>query len=289
MNYTIKDFQRDFPNNDTCLDFIFNHRYGKDYECPKCQKVGFHRVKGRKCYTCAWCGYQLHPLAGTIFHKSSTKLTDWFFAIFLMSNSKNGVSAKEIERHLGVTYKCAWRIAKQVRSLMKDEIIPLFTGTIEIDETYVGGHKKGKRGRGSENKTVVVGIVERNGGLKAETMADLKSNTILPAISKSVATTAIVYTDELNTYNPLRRIGYKHERINHSDNVYVRGDIHTNTIEGFWSQMKRSINGTYHSVSRKHLQTYVDEFSYRYNHRDSQAPVFHLLLGQLVSWPRIEA
>lgn len=199
-----------------------------------------------------------------------------------MSNSKNGVSAKEIERHLGVTYKCAWRITKQVRSLMKDEIFSPFRGTVEIDETYVGGRKKGKRGRGSENKTVVIGIVERDGNLKAEAMTDLKSNTVLPTISKSVATAAIVYTDELGTYNGLREMGYQHERINHSEKVYVRGDIHTNTIEGFWSQMKRSVNGTYHSVSRKHLQGYVDEFAYRYNHRESEAPVFYLLLGQLV-------
>ncbi len=115
MGYTIKQFHKDFPNNDACLEYIFNARFGRDYTCPQCGKKGFYRVKKRKCYACAWCGYQIHPTSGTIFHKSNTKLTDWFFAIYLMSNSKNGVSATEIQRYLGTTYKTAWRIVNKIR------------------------------------------------------------------------------------------------------------------------------------------------------------------------------
>lgn len=121
IKYTIKEFQEQFPNDDVCLNYIFESKYGKDYPCPICGKGKFYRIKKRKCYACANCGHQLHPTAGTIFHKSETKLTKWFFAIFLFSQSKNGVSAKEIERHLGVTYKTAWRIAKQIRLLMSED------------------------------------------------------------------------------------------------------------------------------------------------------------------------
>jgi predicted RNA-binding Zn-ribbon protein involved in translation (DUF1610 family) len=137
MNYTIKQFRRDFPDDNACLDYIFKNRYGLSYKCPKCGKAGFYRVRNRKCYASP-CGYQVHPVAGTIFHKSDTKLTDWFFAIYLLSNSKDGVSAKELQRHLGTTYKTAWRISRQIRSLMKQDGNKL-TGTIEPDETYFSG------------------------------------------------------------------------------------------------------------------------------------------------------
>ena len=149
MRYTVKQFRLDFPSDDACLDTIFENRYGEVKTCPGCGVIGtkFYRVTGRKCYACEWCGYQLHPLAQTIFHKSSTPLTDWFYAIYLFSVSKNGVSAKEIERHLGVTYKTAHRMARQIRSLMsEDGTIGGFDTPVEIDETYIGGrHKKAER------------------------------------------------------------------------------------------------------------------------------------------------
>jgi len=281
MKYTIKDFKRDFPNDDVCLDYIFGQRYGKDSVCPKCGKTGFYRVSDRKCYACAWCGHQIHPLANTIFHKSSTKLTDWFFAIFVMSQSKNGVSAKEIERHLGVTYKTAWRIQKHIRGLMKQDK-PMLSGTVEIDETYVGGKRRGTRGRGAEGKTPVIGMAERKGGIKAQAVRNMKSSIVIPIMRRNVQVGTHIMTDDFLTYSNVKEHGFKHGVINHSAKEYVRGDIHTNTIEGFWSQMKRSIDGTYHSVSPKYLQTYVDEFAYRYNHRASSVPVFHLLLERLV-------
>ncbi len=281
MRYTIKDFKRDFPNDDVCLDYVFGQRYGKEYVCSKCNKKGFYKVKDRKCYACAWCGYQIHPLAETIFHKSSTKLTDWFFAIFLMSQSKNGVSAKEIERHLGVTYKTAWRIQKQIRSLMKQDN-SILTGIVEIDETYVGGRRKGKRGRGAEGKTIVVGMTEREGAVKARVAKDNKISKVLPIMRKQIKIGTHVMSDEYRSYKNMASYGFKHDVVRHGFREYVRGEVHTNTIEGFWSQMKRSIDGTYHSVSPKHLQSYVDEFAYRYNHRASSVPLFHLLLGRMV-------
>lgn len=281
MKYTIKDFKTDFPDDNACLDYIFQHRYSNDILCPHCNKTGFYRVTNRKCYACAWCGYQIHPLADTIFHKSSTKLTDWFFAIFLMSQSKNGVSAKEIERHLGCTYKTAWRMQKQIRSLMNQDGTTL-EGTVELDETYIGGKAKGKRGRGAEGKTPVFGMVQRESIVKAHVVENTKAKTVMPILRKNVRIGTNVITDEFQTYKPLKSHGFKHDVINHEKEGYARGNVHTNTIEGFWSQMKRSIDGTYHSVSPKYLQTYVDEFAYRYNHRVSCVPLFRLLLGRLV-------
>lgn len=280
--YTIKDFNKDFSNDDACLEYIFNERYDKDYKCPQCHKTGFHKVSFRKCYACAWCGYQLHPLAETIFHKSSTSLKDWFFAIFLMSTSKNGVSAKEIERQLGVTYKTAWRIQKQIRTLMNDENLKL-SGIVEIDDSYIGGKHSGKRGRGSENKTPVLGMVERNGNVKEEVVPNLKKKTVQPIISKTIQKKSTIFSDEFLSYNDISGMGYDHDVIKHKIKEYVRGKVHTNTIEGFWSQLKRSLNGTYHHVSPKYLQAYVDEFAFRYNHRKSDKPFFQLLLRQMPS------
>jgi transposase-like protein len=269
MKYTIKNLKNDFPNDDACLDFIFKNRWPKGLTCPNCEKKDFYHVKGRKSYACK-CGYQVSPTEGTIFHKSSTPLTLWFHAIFLMSQSKNGVAAKELERQLGVTYKCAWRMAQQIRLLMSDDDGPLGDNEIvELDETYVGGKAKGKRGRGAANKTPVFGAVERNGKLKTKVVLNVRKLTLMPLIKDMVADNSVIVTDESNSYNDVKKVGHLHESINHSKGQYVDGDVHTNTIEGFWSQFKRSVHGTYHSVSRKHLQLYLDEFSFRYSHRKS--------------------
>lgn len=198
-----------------------------------------------------------------------------------MSTSKNGVAAKEIERHLGVTYKTAWRMQKQVRRLMYEEENKL-KGTVEIDDSYIGGKHKGKRGRGSENKTPVVGMVERKGEVKTEVVKNLKKITVLPIIQNNIEKETTVYTDEFLSYADIGIYGFDHDVIKHKVKEYVRGIVHTNTIEGFWSQLKRSINGTYHKVSPKYLQFYVNEFAWRYNHRKSEIPFFQLLIRRLV-------
>lgn len=268
MRYTVTQFRKDFPNDDVCLQTVFDNRYGDVKHCPKCAaETKFHRVTGRKCYACQWCGYQLHPLAQTIFAKSETPLTSWFYAIYLFSVSKNGVAAKELERHLGVTYKTAHRMARQIRELMKQDG-DILTGTVEMDETYMGGKSKGQRGRGAGGKVPVFGMVERDGAVKAVATKAVSGAAVKPLIRQYVDVQAIVNTDSYHLYKGLPAMGYsKHEVINHSNGEYVRGAVHTNTIEGFWGQLKRSINGTYHMVSPKYLQSYVDEFAFRYNFR----------------------
>lgn len=278
--FTVSQFEAKFPDEAACLEYMFQKRFGNLEECPHCgKKTKFYRVKNRKCYACPFCSYQLHPLADTIFHKSSTSLKDWFRAIYLFANSKNGVSGKELERHLGVTYKTAWRMAKQIRELMQnqDQDGEMMCSIVEADETYVGGVRKGKRGRGAAGKTPVIGIAERDGEVKAIVAPDTKAATVIPFICDNVEPGSQVMTDEYGSYNRISLNGFTHQRVNHGSGEYVAGIVHTNTIEGFWSQLKRSINGTYHSVSPRYLQSYVNEFAYRYNRRHAPEHLFHAL------------
>lgn len=270
--YTIDTLHEQFPNDDACLDYMFQKQYGSLPACLKCGVINpkYYRVRGRKCYECNDCGYQLSPLANTIFHKSETPLTKWFYAIYLFSVGKNGVSAKEIERHLGVTYKTAWRMAKQIRFMMQQSDSPL-TGIIEADETYIGG--KAKLDQKFKNKTAVVGIVEKKKGVgqvKAFTTQQANATVTLPFLRSNIAADSVLHTDESRIYSRVKR-DFTHKFVNHSKLEYVRSGIHTNTIEGFWGQLKRSLDGTYHSVSPKYLQLYVNEFVYRYNHRNVAA------------------
>jgi transposase-like protein len=272
--FTVKNFNKLYPNDNACLNEIFKNRYSHVKICPSCnKKTNFYKVKNRKVYACQYCGYQISPLADTIFHKSPTSLRDWFYSIYLFSVSKNGVSAKELERQLGVTYKCAWRIAKQIRQLFTQNK-DLLSDIIEIDETYIGGKHSGKRGRGSENKTAVMGLAQRKGYLKAKVVKNTNSHTVKLIIRDNVKLESDIVTDEYRSYHIVKKMGFNHQTISHVKEQWANGTIHVNTIEGFWSQLKRSINGTYHCVSPKYLQAYVDEFVYRYNYRLSSFPLF---------------
>ncbi|MFW5853290.1 MAG: IS1595 family transposase [Patescibacteria group bacterium] len=267
MKYTIKDFRKEFPNDDVCLDYILNKKY------PDLK--GYYRVKERKCYANSKGG-QIHPVKGTIFEKSSTPLTLWFYAIFLFSVSKNGVSAKELERQLGVTYKCAWRMAHQIRKLM-DQDGDLLIGTVEVDETYFG--KKGNHEQKFKNKTALMGMVERQGKVRANTITAREAHIILNQIKENIGLNANIMSDEFSIYKKLSKLGYSSQRVKHGKKTYVRGNVHTNTIEGFWGQLKRGIRGTYTFVSATHLQAYVDGFAFRYNYR--HAPVFAELISRV--------
>ena len=273
--YTIDNLHEKFPDDDACLDFMFAQQYGSLTACSKCGVVNprYYRVRNRKCYECNDCGYQLSPLANTIFHKSDTPLKKWFFAIYMFSVSRNGVSAKELERTLGVTYKTAWRMAKQIRLLMAQEDEKL-VGKVEVDETYIGG--KHRRRYGIEKKQIVFGMVERQGRVKASVVKSSGTRVLLPQITENIALGTEIHSDEYRPYSNVTKHGYSHTTVNHSKLEYVRGVAHTNTIEGFWSQLKRSIDGTYHAVSPKYLPSYLNEFVFRYNVRQS-AVFLHLL------------
>ena len=284
LPYTLKDFQKQFPDDATCLDWLRNYLYPDGIFCETCNAVTkHHRVKSRPSYSCDHCGHHVHPTADTIFHKSPTPLTTWFYAVYLMAQTRCGISAKQIQRETGVTYKTAWRMFKQIRSMLGDEKsgpIGGFNRKVEMDETYYGSRSEGKRGRGTE-KTPVVGMVQRKGQVRAFVAADVKADTLRGLIKEHVLPKSTVFTDDFRSYNGLDARGYTHQRINHSERVYVVGEIHTNTIEGFWSLIKRGIGGVYHSVGRHYLQTYLDEYSFRYNRRFDTQPMFTSFLHQI--------
>jgi transposase len=285
LRYTLDQFKAEFPSDDVCLDTVMHQRYpgGVTY-CSGCgQDRKLYRVSGRTAYACE-VGHQFYPLAGTIFEKSTTPLHIWFYAMYQMGSTRCGISAKQIQRETGVTYKTAWRMFRQIRSLLSEDGMKLDGKSVEMDETYIGGKRKGRRGRppaGDGKKTCVVGVVERKGRVVALAANDATRETLHGIAKEYVLPESTVFTDELSAYDGLASHGYEHRRINHSTGVYVMGDVHTNTIEGFWSLVKRGISGVYHNVGKQYLQTYLNEYSFRYNRRDTGNLIFHAILAKV--------
>jgi len=277
--YSLMEFVREFPDDEACLTYLWTARYAPDgihATCSRCKvKRSFRRYETeqqRQSWSCTACGLHLHPTAGTIFHKSSTALHLWFYAIYLITSTRCGISAKQLERELGVGYKTAWRMFNLIRnSLMAETPAPL-SGKVEMDETYFSrsyrlGEHPGTSGK-STHERVVFGMVERQGKVVARHVADATLPAIDPHIKEHVLPGSMVFTDDAGVYRGLGKRGYPHRRINHAARIYVDGDVHTQTIEGFWSLVKSGIGGVYHSVSAKWLQSYLDEYAWRYNHRE---------------------
>lgn len=315
-SYSLMEFMATYPDDESCLTYLWNVRYnlGDDMaHCQRCEEVRpFKRYTAkqqRQDWTCTACGLHVHPTAGTIFHKSSTSLHLWFYAMYIMASTRCGISAKQLERELGVTYKTAWRIFTKIRNqLMTQDDTPL-SGRVEMDETYMGGKPRladkakfaqDPAGRQSaalkwshEKKVPVFGMVERNhrilrdgrtkpeitrhGKIAAYVVPKNPQKAIVEHIDTQVADSTILYTDDARIYDRLADDGWKHETIKHSEGVNVSGEIHTQTIEGFWSLVKRGIDGTHHAVSPKWLQGYLNEYVWRYNHRDDPRAMFELL------------
>jgi transposase-like protein/DNA-directed RNA polymerase subunit RPC12/RpoP len=278
--YTFKEFQAEYPDDGACLDRIMKQQYGgAEFVCPACGAHSkFHRITKRRAYACQHCGHHIYPCVGTIFEKSRTNLTKWFFAMYLMTSTRHGVAAKELQRQLGCTYKCAWRMAHELRKLMAvaDDHGPL-SGHVEMDETWIGGRQSAdERQRRGSNKTIVVGMVERGDGkVRAGPVRNTSMNTLSRIIARNVAPGSTISTDEWRAYGMLAHSPYIHKA-----EEWVRGIHHTNTIEGHWSLLKRAIRDTHTHVSAKHLWKYVSEFSYRRNMRHSHWLMFdHLLVS----------
>ena len=274
--YTIKQFKEEYPDDKACLLAVLENRHGDT--CPRCGVIGvkWYPITGRLGFVCSECDSHVYPLSGTIFANSTTSLWSWFYVIYLFSVARNGVSAKEVERQLGVTYKTAWRMCRQIRLLMVDET-PKLEGIVEVDETYIGGRHR--RQFGFSKKAPVFGAIERGGRVKTQYVKSTGARVLLLEIYSKVKEETSVYSDEYGSYRKLSYHNYTHATVNHSQWQWADGDVCTNTIEGYWSHLKRSIRGTHCWVSRKHLQLYLDEHSFRYNHRD--VPIFPVLVERV--------
>jgi transposase len=295
-DYSVTEFLAEFPDDAACLEHLWRTRYSPDGEhahCPRCDcRRTFKRYETkqrRQSWTCTGCGHHVHPTAGTIFHRSSTSLRLWFHAMYLMTSTRCGISAKQLERELGVHYKTAWRMFNKIRNELMGEgayAKPL-NGKVEIDETAWGGRPRQKLkskkeiAAWREAKTTVLGMVERGGRVRLRVIAGRRGEPLSGAVRANVNPEAIMFTDDWRPYRPLAPEFAGHRIINHSAGSYVVGDVHTNTIEGFFGNLKTGMRGTYKKVSKKWLQSYLDEYAWRYNLRfRGQRSMFHLLLAE---------
>lgn len=281
---TLRQFQAAFPTEEACLDHLFQVRYGKGFNCPSCKRPAkFHRVTTRRSYTCQWCGYQVYPTAGTPMDRTRTPLRDWFYVMFLFTTTRNGVAAKRVQRELGVTYKTAWRMCHEIREYMgaldSDDPMGGPGSFVEIDETIVGGSVSGKGQGYMGNKTIVVGMLERGGELVTQVVTRRHKAAMHGLILESVLPGTTICTDEMGGYKDIDQCGYRHLKVNHNRGQYAsKAGGGVNALEGYWSMLKRGINGTHIHVSSKHLPKYLGEFEYRWNMRS----VPHLMLDRLL-------
>lgn len=281
QKYGLRDLERQFPDDASCLEFIFDALHSR-----KCSCGGkYSPLSGRKQYQCSKCRFQIAPCANTIFHKSDTPLTLWFHAIWIFSNAKSGISAKEMERQLNVTYKCAYRILKQIREALKQES-DFLKGIVETDSAHLGGRfKAGKGNKGQKEalaaKTIVMAAAERGGRMRAKVRPNRSAKQIADFVRENIEEKSFLMTDAANTYTHAAK-GYDHFSVNHKKGEYARGPFHINNIEAWFSHIKRSIKGTFKSVSREQLQSYLDAFVFHYNHRTDNRQRFSALLGAVL-------
>lgn len=300
-SFSLMEFMRVYPDDAACLDRLWRARFAPDghhAHCPKCERERkFHRTSTRAAYTCDTCGLHIHPMKGTIFERSSTSLQLWFYAMYLMTSTRCGISAKQLERELGVTYKTAWRMFNKIRNIaMADDSGPL-SGDVEVDEASVDGKpRKGYLPNASiaerrsaamklkeRSRATVFAAVQRGGRVKATVLPSRRGPRLKEQVVEWVRPESIVYTDEWPAYNRLGDHFAAHSRVRHAAGEYVMGDVHTNTIEGFFGHLKPSIKGTYRKVSHRWLQGYLNEFVWRRNARLQNEPMFEQLLQAVAS------
>ena len=257
-----------FSTDEACREYLVNKFWKNGPVCPYCKNTDkIYVYKSRPhLHKCSDCKKQFSITTATIFADSNLPLHKIFLAYYLISINKKGISSTQLGRLLGISQKAAWYLAHKIRGGLKRTAKTKLTETVEVDETYVGGKHRGKRGRGSQNKTPVFGMLERYGELIIMPVPDTKRKTLEPIILLNVKKGSYIMSDEWWAYTKLYR-KYKHDFIKHGEKEYVRGNVHVNSLEGAWSLLKRSIRGVYHRPSRKHLARYCDEFAFKYNTR----------------------
>lgn len=269
---TLIDVHEMFSSDEKCRELLKRLRWPNGVECPRCNGGVARLETAKELFYCKDCDYQFSVTTGTIFHDSHLPLLKWFVTTFLLCESRKGMSANQIKRTLGISYKTAWYLCHRIRAAMKEADTEMLYGTVEMDETYVGGRKRGGRGPHASDKEIVIGIRQRGGNLRFFHAEDIKSGTLAQFIKENVSTDVdVMVTDELQAY-PRAMMeagihGTRHQTIKHKDHVYVEGNIHTNTVESAFSLLKRGIVGTWHKISAKHLHAYLDEMAFRFNRR----------------------
>jgi transposase-like protein len=274
----LHNLQKYFKDENTCRKYLEQQRWSGKPVCPFCNSEKVYKLKDNKTYKCAnnKCYKKFTATVGTIFENTKIPLTKWFIAMYLITSHKKGISSLQLSRDVGITQKSAWFVNHRIREMLKDKAPELLSNIVEADETLVGGKEKNKhknkriegtQGRSTETKNVMFGILERKGKVEATKVNDVKRKTLQTIINDRVEKKSIIFTDEWTGYKGLSKNFY-HGSVNHNEGIYVEGLIHTNTIEGFWSLFKRGIFGIYHSISEKHTDRYLVEFTQRYNTRN---------------------
>lgn len=287
----LKDLFLKFKDEDVCREYMVQRRWSGKPECPKCQCDKVYKIEGGKRYKCAnnKCYYRFSVITGTYFENSAIPLSTWFPAIYLIVAHKKGISSVQLARDLGVTQKTAWFMLQRIRESLKDKGNILLGNTIELDTTFMGGKISNKHNKERAEwaksddklakKYTVLAMIERNGLVITKHISSEVKKEIYPVVKERVLSNSIIVTDTAKVYNKLNSMVIN-PQVNHRKDEYVRGEWYTNTVEGFFSLLKRSIYGIYHQVSPKHLQRYCNETSYRYNTRNIQDPEkFDLVLS----------
>jgi transposase-like protein len=285
-----------YDNDEKCREILTKLRWPEGVTCPRCKERKVCYLESRKQFECGSCGYQFSVLTGTIFNDTHLALEKWFAATMLLCEAKKGMSACQVQRTLGISYKTAWYLCHRIRAAMAECDKPMLDGKVEVDETYVGGRGKGltKRGRGTK-KRPVLGIRQRNGEVRFFHAKDVTSRSLEKFMRENLSKDVdVMFTDELAAYRGIaKRMGLKHQMVQHGIKEYVRGDAHTNSIESAFSLFKRGLRGSWHKLSAKHLQAYLEEMSFRFNRR-KRADLFtdtlrHMITAPVLTFQRLTA
>lgn len=300
---TLVDVINLFDTDDRCRELLVRLRWPNGVECLRCKGAVVELETAKQLFYCKECDYQFTVTAGTIFNDSHLPLQKWFLATLLLCEAKKGMSALQLKRTIWGnnkgSYKTAWYLCHRIRAAMKEVDRPMMDGTVEVDETYLGGrqHTYSKAGYGDSNKQIVVGIRQRGGDLRFFHAQDVKAGTLAKYVKENVSEDVeVLVTDELNTYPTAFRdtpFAERHKTIKHKAKIYVEGEIHTNTVESAFSLLKRGIIGTWHRVSAKHLAAYLDEMTFRFNRRKSHTlfldTLRHMITAPVLTFENLTA